>query len=109
MNDLVMEADMNGKIINISPHVKRITGYEPEERLGKSAFDLVHPDDVTLVLKAAKEGWNTGRANVSYRLRHKNGEWIRLECSGTTFMGEYGTRHSTIVIRNINNRALPKA
>ena len=37
--------DLKAKYIYVNPSVKTILGYEPEDLIGKSFFDFVHPDD----------------------------------------------------------------
>src|SRR5918911_2778495 len=44
-SDIITILDAEGTVQYVSPAVKRITGYKPEERIGTNAFDTVHPDD----------------------------------------------------------------
>ena len=46
-NDVITLQDFNLKatFTYVSPSMKNATGYEPEELLGKSPFDFIHPDD----------------------------------------------------------------
>src|SRR5580700_6094191 len=71
----VLAAD--GTIIYKSPSVERVAGYAPEERIGRSAFDFVHPDDRPALRKSLGEALETpGRAVMhEFRLAHKNGSW----------------------------------
>ncbi len=107
LNELVIETDINGNITYVSPNVKKLLGYEPEERLGNSIFQFVHPDDLPNVMKSAKEGWQTGKTVVICRLKHKNGEWRWLECSGSKYQSETSTPFGIIVIREITERTAP--
>jgi PAS domain S-box-containing protein len=74
---------MNDKMIitYLSPSVERVLGYKPEELIGKEAMGYVHPNDIASV-KAdfvdALKRKGTG-APFSFRLKHKNGNWIYLE------------------------------
>lgn len=44
-SDLVAVVASGGLVRYVSPSVKRICGYQPDEALGKSFLDFVHPDD----------------------------------------------------------------
>jgi PAS domain S-box-containing protein len=83
MLDVVSVLDAKGKITYISPSVKSVLGYSIEERLGKTSFDLIHPDDLPEVAakfaSGIQEPDSTGTAR--YRYKHKNGNWVYLESS----------------------------
>ncbi len=44
-SDVVWRTDTEGNIEWVSPSVKAVMGYAPEELVGKSILDLVHPDE----------------------------------------------------------------
>ena len=44
--DLVCRVDANGRFLYANPCAKRIFGVEPEDLLGKTACDYIHPDDL---------------------------------------------------------------
>jgi PAS domain S-box-containing protein len=73
--------DRNQRVFYVSPAVRIILGYEPEELLGDFRGDLVHPDDLPAV--QARMGTlmenpgQTQRARI--RLKHKNGEYRWVE------------------------------
>jgi PAS domain S-box-containing protein len=48
-SDIVTLLEADGIIRYQSPSVERILGYQPEEMLGKNAFDYVHPEDLARV------------------------------------------------------------
>jgi PAS domain-containing protein len=43
--DLIAVLDAGGAIRYVSPSVERLLGLQPAEWIGRSAFDLIHPDD----------------------------------------------------------------
>ena len=51
MSDMIRVTDLKGVNIFTSPSHFKGLGYRPEERVGKSAFDIVHPDDLEKVIK----------------------------------------------------------
>ncbi|MCG9967075.1 PAS domain S-box protein [Pelotomaculum terephthalicicum JT] len=59
--DAIVKIDKNGISGYISPSIKKITGYTPEERIGKSAFELIEfLPDLTFVIDSEKKiiAWN---------------------------------------------------
>ena len=74
------QSDEQGRTHFISRVSTKIEGYTPDEiYAGGEALWLerVHPDDLTMVLKAFKKLFADGDSyDVQYRIRHKDGHWI---------------------------------
>ncbi len=73
--------------------------------LGRSVFDLVHPDDLTGVRTEFTKAFammTSGR--VIYRYAHKNGEWRWLESTGKTYRGGDGSHRGVVISRDITDR-----
>ena len=78
----------------ISPSGKDIGGYEPEELLGKSPFDFIHPDDRKKLFPLLKKYMNakvkkllTGKEStiterIEYRFKDKDGNWRNFQTTG---------------------------
>ena len=66
VTDIIYTAESNGAITTINEHGAELLGYEPEELIGTSIMDLVHPDDVEKVLIAYQEA----ESNRSQLERH---------------------------------------
>src|SRR5258707_6739817 len=58
-SDIILLTDIERRIVFISPSVKEILGYEPEELIGTVAMDLIHLDDK----KVAKTKGDNIRSN----------------------------------------------
>lgn len=43
--DIICQLDGEGRIVKVSPAAKKVWGYDPEELIGTSYWDIVHPDD----------------------------------------------------------------
>ena len=80
----------NPKYLYVSPSVKQIMGYEPEELIGRNSLDFIHPDDlkkmIPLLVKHLKDKVLFLRNKdikikevLQYRTRHKSGNWIEVE------------------------------
>lgn len=65
----------------VSPAVERISGYSPQELMGKSPKELIHPEDVERVSAAFQECLSRPGSlrTIEYRIRHKNGSWKTFE------------------------------
>jgi PAS domain S-box-containing protein len=81
--DLLRIIDMDGRNIYVSPSHFDVMGYTPEERVGKSVTESLHPDDLDVImdiLEAAKaETLNGLNPMCIHRIRHKNGHYIWVE------------------------------
>ena len=70
----------DGRILFVTAPIERLTGYAPDELVGTSAFELVHPHDLSSVreaLQRAVEG--TEPVRIAYRARHRDGSWRRRD------------------------------
>ncbi|MGM0454049.1 MAG: PAS domain S-box protein [Thermodesulfobacteriota bacterium] len=45
LNDILYILDQNATITYVSPNIERISGYRPEEIIGRSYANFLHPDD----------------------------------------------------------------
>jgi len=81
--DVILVTDRKGKVLRVSPIVKEILGHDPEEIVGRSAGELVHPDDLEetrVAMRLARQGRHT--RNCETRYLHKNGQLVTLAWSG---------------------------
>lgn len=65
----------------VSPAVKPMLGYAPEELLGRRLLDFVHPDDIDYVIQrfATPTTQSSFPVLAEFRFRHKDGTWRHLE------------------------------
>ncbi|MBI5035057.1 MAG: PAS domain S-box protein [Chloroflexi bacterium] len=105
-SDIITVTETDGTIRYESPSVETLLGYKPEELIGKSAFDLVHPDDLEKVLESFAQGiQNMGSSpRVEFRFHHKNGTWRILEGIGRIHIEESGQLIAVINSRDITER-----
>src|SRR5208283_4486143 len=45
-NDLIAVVDDQARVLYANEAAERVLGYVPDEQLGRSLFELVHPDDL---------------------------------------------------------------
>ena len=80
MSDMIRVTNLQGVNLYTSPSHFIGFGYKKEDRVGKSALDIVHPDDTERIFRIFSEGF-TGHQPVSveYRARHADGHYVWLE------------------------------
>ena len=88
--DIITIIDMQGTIRFQSPASAHILGRPPEEFVGKSAFDFVHPDDAAGVREAIGRAVSSPESaqTAVFRFRHANGTWRTFEGIGKVLPGE---------------------
>lgn len=81
--DTIVHGDLDGRRMYVSPAVRGLLGYEPQDMLGLQAMDIVHPDDLERfrdTMRQVREGrFEVGEVEV--RQRHRNGTWVWMEAS----------------------------
>ncbi|HEX2089530.1 MAG TPA: EAL domain-containing protein [Actinomycetota bacterium] len=89
--DLISITDPEGRLIYASPSHEAVIGYTPAELIGRSALELIHPDDVETATEAIREGLLEGKTFRSeIRVKHKDGRWVTVEGAGTAIHDEHG-------------------
>lgn len=71
--DVISVVDHHGMIESVSPAVRTVMGYRPEDLVGTSYYALIHPDDATAIQAVSAGGMAEQRAEV--RARHADGGW----------------------------------
>jgi PAS domain S-box-containing protein len=104
--DNIVIVDSDGKTIYVSPSIKHLFGYEPEELIGKAAFDLIHPDD----LQNRHSGFaellqaENNIVTIELRIKHKGGSWRTIECRGKNLLGNPSIAGIVIIMRDITEQ-----
>ncbi|MDQ5826539.1 MAG: PAS domain-containing sensor histidine kinase [Chloroflexota bacterium] len=89
-SDIVLLVDASGTVRYVSPSIQRVLGYRPEEYVGGSGFEHIHPDDVVRVFDKLTEILdNPGKAHVlEFRVQHKDGSWRYIEARANNLLDE---------------------
>jgi PAS domain S-box-containing protein len=78
--DVISRQSPDGICSYISPSCKTVLGYEPEEIIGHSVFDLIHPDDVASIRPAlSSSAARIAEFRGTFRARRKDGRYIWFE------------------------------
>jgi PAS domain S-box-containing protein/diguanylate cyclase (GGDEF)-like protein len=88
--DAVSMMNANGTVLYRSPAASRILGYSMDELLGRSAFELVHPDDLSQARQLFGHLLKQPEKVVSGQLRYrrKDDTWCWLEGIGRNLLAK---------------------
>ncbi len=91
-SDWIWELDKDANFTYASPRVKALLGYEPEELIGKSGYDLMPPDEADIIsVKFNKYVEKQIPFNNLININlHKDGHRVILESSGVPFFNDNG-------------------
>jgi PAS domain S-box-containing protein len=91
--DAIALLDAGGKILYASPSTNRLTGYDGEQRVGRSGFEHVHPEDWERIraLFADLLSHPGGQATAQLRYEHKDGSWLWLEAVATNLLTSWAS------------------
>ncbi len=90
--DWIWAIDIRGIHIYCSPAVVSILGYKPEEIVGRSSLEFLHPEDTEKVI-AHRDEWKKERIGwqeLVLRWRHKDGTYRYLESNAVAILDSGG-------------------
>jgi len=90
--DGVLQFDLDGTIRYASPACEALLGHRPEELVGMTVYDLMHPDDLVIALEASSRVVEDGivHDSIRARLRGADGQYRWISSTGRTVMGADG-------------------
>ena len=105
-SDIILVLDEGGTITYESPAVERVLGYAPEERVGSSVFDVIHPDDRAPVARVLSEHHDRPGPfpPVEYRVRDKGGVWRHFEAVGENLLHDPAIGGIVVNVRDVTGR-----
>ena len=105
-SDVIAVLGRDGEIRYLSPSIKRVLGYAPEEIMGRNAFTLVHPEDRDRMMARMKAvGADSARPlNASFRFLSKDGDWRVLEAFGRNLCDSPEVGGMVINCRDVTER-----
>lgn len=111
MQDIIGLIDVTGRYLYVSPSIKPILGFDPEEFIGKTPLDYVHPDDIVFVQQAFNQIFQEkGVSHIELRFRKKTGQYIWLESISRAVADEAGNFTRTqFASRDITERKKSEA
>ncbi len=107
--DMISSNKADGTFLYVSPSCCHMTGYQPDELVGRNAFDFFHTDDIEsarTVLNAVLQ--DTEVHTARFRLRHKSGHYFWCECNARGIINSETDNVDTLLAttRDVNDRVL---
>jgi two-component system, cell cycle sensor histidine kinase and response regulator CckA len=102
----IVEAD--GRFRYLNPAVRNVLGYLPEQLLGESLLQMIHPDDLGAAVRAmATIAAGDGEtADFHLRIRHVDGGWRHIEGTGRNLLRHPAIRGIVTHARDVTERKL---
>jgi diguanylate cyclase (GGDEF)-like protein/PAS domain S-box-containing protein len=110
--DVVTRHDPNGRYLYVSPSMTAVTGWAPEELLGRSCFDIVHPEDADAMIAELAGATLAGRVvTIDYRLGCRDGSyaWVESTCRWVPDLDGTGVAEIQCSTRDIGARRRAEA
>ncbi len=104
--DVITLLSADGVMRYSSPGLTRTLGYTPEEFIGQTRFELLHPDDRPNIERMFADcAANPGKeAHAEYRIRHKSGMYRILETFVINRLDEPAVRAIVTNSRDVTDR-----
>ncbi len=103
--DIIFSISFDGIITSLNPVMESITGWKPEEWIGKPFLPLVHEEDLPLILEAAQNILNRKRfPAVEMRMLKKSGDYVAVEIKASAQMQAGEVTGMLGIARNISER-----
>lgn len=105
MVDMISQTNMQGTFEFVSPSHKNILGYEPDELMHNSFFDLVHLEDIHRIKTEFNMAINSGLfGKTDYRYRCQDGTYCHLETVGKVICEDGKVSGIVLGTRDITQR-----
>lgn len=99
--DSIIVIDRDLVILEASPGTERIYGYPKEERMGRSAMTIMHPDDQARIRARLERLFDRGNDELMsyrFRARHADGHWLTIETRGRLLRDDDGESHRAVLV-----------
>ncbi|MDY6781473.1 MAG: PAS domain S-box protein [Cyanobacteriota bacterium] len=79
-SDLIATQTLDGVYLYVSPTCRSLLGYEPEDLIGRSFYEFLHPEDAVALQKTrGLISQFPEEYTYSYRMRRRDGHYVWLE------------------------------
>lgn len=104
--DGIVLLNSRGEVVFTSHALNPMLGYSASERLGKSVFEMAHPDDAGRARSVFRDLVERPGAAATVQIRYlsKDGQWRWLECIATNLISEPSVEGVVINYRDISER-----
>ncbi len=106
--DAVVLVDPRGMILYESPAYARMIGQATAQRLGRSGYEYIYPEDRSSVAQMLNElvHHSDTIGHTTFRNQHKDGSWRWIEATATNLLGESSIHGLVINMHDITERKL---
>ena len=104
-SEAVVLVDAGGAVLYQSPSAFRILGYPADERIGRPAFELLHPEDLAAArttLQACLT--STAPQPLRARVRRNDGSWRDLDMVATNHLEDAAVGAIIVNYRDVTDR-----
>lgn len=107
INDVAYAVGGDGEITYISPVVRNLLGYEPDEIIGRPSLEFVHQEDHDLLTRIFSELREGVVSHNEYRVIGKSGDvrWVRSQTSPILDIGGFAGGRGILVDITEDKRA----
>ena len=109
--DAVVLLDPRGMVLYESPAYARMMGWSTGQRLGKSSFEHLHPQDRESIARLLTElVQNPSQVRqAEFRVQHKDGSWHWIEATATNLLGETAVHGLVVNMHDITEHIQSEA
>ncbi|MBN2814119.1 MAG: PAS domain S-box protein [Bacteroidales bacterium] len=106
LTDIIWIIDEKINIVYESPSSSNVLGYPPGFLIGKYGLDLVHTEDIPLVMHDLKEVFEKKNDYLptEFRVRSREGNWISLEVIANNMLDHPAIQGIIITGRDVTER-----
>jgi PAS domain S-box-containing protein len=92
VSEVVWSIDSNYRVNYVSPRVRDLLGIEPEEAIGRNAYDLIPPEEAKRVIAEVADHpeLRSSDRNLAVKLNHRDGRSMEVEVTVSPRIGECG-------------------
>jgi PAS domain S-box-containing protein len=103
---MILTTDEEGTVQYLSSATFDVVGYAPQKGIGRSIFELIHPEDKLSVQQMFERVIESQiHEKIEYRYRHARGDYVWLESAGQSMVDPKGlSRRFVCSVRDITNR-----
>jgi PAS domain S-box-containing protein len=105
-SDALLLIDAEARVTYLAPSSTRHLGWRPDQMVGRSVFDYLHPDDREIVgARLAETLQNPGRlVTAEVRFLHADDSWRIMECAGVNHIPDPSVGAIVVNARDITDR-----
>ncbi len=104
VNDFIGVTDLDFNYEFVNKVFEETLGYNMAEIVGRRRLDLVHPEDLQIVLSRRNEILDRGGATFEIRIKEKDGNYLWTEINGKMFLNNLNEKKILLVGKDITER-----